>query len=220
MKIKRVNVRNTSSISGVTDITFDMDGGNCNLAFVPVFHVTGGSDNVTSITYGGDTMSRYKRSSVMGNLIIYGFEGCKPGVQEVVITLSDTSPIRYGCTTYIGAHATATIPDVTGQGNISFPNSGVLDVSVTTTRDNCILFGWGTYSGSAASAISSGTNATEISIWDGSGSSAGMFESNPLDTGAAGSKTFGVDCASNQTMDFIVVAITPNLSNPNFFRKP
>lgn len=207
--ITRVATTAIASRGASTSYTISHAGGSCDSAFVFIDRVV--AVDVTSMTYDGVAMTRLGVVTDANNHIhsIWGVQDCLSGTKDVIITAPSSEVLRAGVVTYKGVHRTATFPNVVNTGL----NNGVppLSVAVTTTVNNCTLLGLGGHNGSAATAVQAGTGTIEVTAGDYAGSSDGVYESNPTDTGASGSKSLEVSSGSNaQDLSLIVVAIAPN----------
>lgn len=217
MAITRVAQTGFSGVSGVGPSTISHAGGICDAAFVYSFD-TSLIHTVSSVTYGGVSMTKLGTFGAGTTRIvsIWGLQDCLTGTQDVQITGSNASYTgQIVVATYKGVSRTATFPDATNGGRTTSP-AGVdnVQVSVTTTVDNCVLLGLGFHNGLAADEHSPGTNTSRFALYQpGTGLDAGALESDPFNTGTAGSKTMEITLgAINQELVLLVVAIAPSLT--------
>lgn len=222
MNVKRTGLTAITARGSDTLYTISHDGGTCNSAFVLVARLLAAP---TGIDYGGETMTKLGTMTNSDNwtIEIWGIQSPPVGTQDVEIACGTAENLIAGVVSYNLTDSTATFPNVTGNDKKTFGDGAdTVTVSVTTTVDNCFLLGLGMHVGLAADALSPGTGTTEVSFYNpGSGTDAGIYESDPFDTGTAGSKSLQITLGStNQDMALLVVAIAPSLSNPRFFRKP
>jgi hypothetical protein len=208
MAITHVSSTAIAFLGSATSYTISHAGGVCDSAYVFVWHI---SNTITGVTYGGVAMTKIAEVVDANSHYhqIWGLQHCYGGTQDAVISSSDAVQTRAGVITLKGTHKTATFPNVANTGL----NNGVppLSVSVTTTVDDCILLGIGGHNGISATAVLASTGTTEISAYDGGGSSDGVYKSNPLVVGVAGSYSLEVTSGTNfQDLSLAVVAISPN----------
>lgn len=220
--MKRTGTTNITSRGSNTTYTISHDSGTCNSTYVLTFRIAATPD---SIEYGGQALSVIKSfNTASGFLDIWGIQNSPTGVNDIDVTCPNADfPLYLGAISYALSSKSATFPNVSGSDSkTSGDNTDTVTVSVTTTLDNCILIGLGLHNGLAADALSPGTGTSQISQYNpGTGFDLGMYESDPLNTGTAGSKSLEITLGSiNQLMALAVVAIAPSLSRPKLFRKP
>lgn len=217
MAITRVATTDLDNHSGTT-ITISHPGGNCDAVFVWIDRWA--TVDATGVTYGGVAMTKLSSIVDLPTRSIWGLNDCYPGTQDVVVTQPDGSKTCIvGVATYKGVSRTATFPNTTNEtrspGGGGAPDN--LTVAVTTTVDNCILLGLGAHKGLIADEHAPSTNTTRFSLFnDGSGNGdSGMLESDPFNTGTAGSKSLRITLGSTgQELCLLVVAIAPSTTIP------
>lgn len=142
---------------------------------------------------------------------IYGLQNAPQGSVTVTIISSNPAAIIASAESYDGISGSATFPNITNTGEVSFPSPDTLTVDVATTVPDCILVGLGGYVGSNISDVFAGADTTQISNYDpATGTSDVSVESNPLDVGVAGTYHLQVKSgATNQNLTLIVAALAP-----------
>ena len=208
MAISRVASTAIANRGSSTSYTISHAGGVCDAAFVFIDRVS--AVDVSGVTYADTAMTELVVYTDLNGHIhsIWGLQDCLPGTKDFVITAPASEILRAGAVTYKGVHRTATFPHASNTGASALTT---VDVSVTTTVDNCVLLGLGSHNGLDATSVGAGTGTTEVSAADYAGSSDGVYESNPLNTGTAGSKTLQATVGQNaQDLSLLVVAIAPN----------
>lgn len=189
--------------NGTTPYSFD--GGVCDCAIVKNI------GNSAGITYGGQAMQKLTElPDFLGNVFqIWGLQDAPQGV----VTLSGQSN-THSIETYSGISTTATFPNDfdTNEHHLGSGSNEAVDATVTTTEDDCIIVGLGTYRGSGITYMYDVTGADIISVDPPSGGNNLSVESSPLQVGAAGPYTLvgltgGGDV--NIVISLSIVALTP-----------
>ena len=213
--IERVTYTAVQGQTGNSVHTVSHAGGTNNCAIVMI-DVRTTFITVSSVTYGGVAMTELKQvgAGVTDIRYIFGLMNPPQGTQDVVTTLSGVASMNIGTVTYSGV-SSLDFPNIEGSNRTT---TGECTVSVTTTVDNCVLVGLGSYNGLAANEIAAGADTTMFSLYNpGTGRNTAMFESDPFDTGTAGSKSMQVTVGGLQELVLVVVALAPKISSVNFF---
>lgn len=220
--VKRTGSLAINARGANTSYTISHDAGTCGLTLIHTVRFVAGLD---AVAYGGDSatlISTVTRDSFVSE--IWGVQNSKTGVNNITITAPNADWVTYvGATSYGIISKSATFPNVQGTGSKgSGDGVDTVTVAITTTVDDCFLVGLGMHSGLAADSLSPGAGTAQVSQYNpGTGFDLGVYESDPLNTGSAGSHSLEITLgATNQSMTLAVVALAPSLSRPKLFRKP
>ena len=181
--------------SGTTTALTTSLTNNGNLVAVG-FHINSGTDDVVSVTYGGQAMTqmdKYNGTPSSESNYLYILHNAPQGANDVVITLNASRSIVMVAGAYY-YFSTAAAPTVKNKGT----GSGSASAAVTTTVDNSWLIGWGRSAGGTCSA---GANTTKRA-----GSEQGLFDTNGPETPAG---SFSLACSGTGTNVMIVAAVEP-----------
>jgi len=209
MATTRVNKKDMAN----NGASYSFDGGVCDCAIVKNI------GNSAGVTYGGFAMTKLTELTDFSGATyqIWGLQNAPQGI----VTISGMSSIN-SAESYAGVNTTATFPNTSGtaEHHLGSGSNTNINVDLTTTEDDCILVGLGTYVGSGITYMFPDGGTTLISVNPPSGGNQLSLESNPLQVGVAGvhsmhAATGGGDV--NIVISMSVVALTPGaVPSPSF----
>lgn len=201
MATTRVNKKNFGSNGG----SYSFDGGICDCV------IAKNIGNSAGVTYGGISMTKLIEVTDGNGEVhqIWGLQDAPQGVQ----TISGLST-KNSVESYSGINKTATFPNTSGSAEHHFNSGSQTDIQVdlTTTEDDCILVGLGTYRGGGITFMFTNGGTTLISVDPSGGGENLSLESNALQIGAAGNYSMHTATGGGNTVFAIslcVAALTP-----------
>lgn len=197
--------------SGSTNsLTFAFNNVAGTIVFVGfVGDSVGGNDDITGVTYGGDTCDFIdKRSAANGDrkLYLYVRQNPKTGSNNVVISCTNNHYLYAGAVSYTGA-ATTTQPDNSTTSDST--NRGVTSwaTSLSSVADNCWhMLVEGSYSAGGAPGAGASTTRRVYGVSDGPW---GLFDSNAAKTPAGSVTLTTTRSGSPDAIEHVMASFKP-----------
>lgn len=205
--IAYVGYTNGGYTGGATSLTYShTTGSGSNRILIVGFtgDVTGGSDDVSSVTYAGNAMTFINKTDGVNNRWSYLYYILNPttGANNVVITFSSSHWIQSGCVEYTGVQDIDA--NTTNESTISVTT---LTTSVTTTVDNSwtVLFECGYSGGNDPTAGTGSTRRSGVTSFG----AFGLFDSGGAITPAGSYSMTTNRSSSGYNISHNMVAIKP-----------